>query len=144
MENDQAKIIPGPGQVPNVTSDAQRVFQVLKTGGVAIVPTEVGYGLMASSAEAIEKAFAAKKRRPGHAQGLIGSYDLHRELHVLDEQRFEMTRVLIQELDMSLGIVAPYRADHPVLQTFTPQTLSNTSKVICDYGSLCLTDQGLR
>ncbi|KAF5014789.1 hypothetical protein F66182_14103, partial [Fusarium sp. NRRL 66182] len=62
------KIIPVPGDLPNVHADAQRVFQVLQSGGVVILPTEVGYGLMATSAEAIDRAFAAKRRRPGHAQ----------------------------------------------------------------------------
>lgn len=83
---------------------------------------------MASSAEAIEKAFAAKQRRPGHAQGIVGSYELHRELHILDERRFEMTRVLTQDLDMGFGIVAPYKSDHPILQTLSPQTLGNITK----------------
>ncbi|OJJ35902.1 hypothetical protein ASPWEDRAFT_41136 [Aspergillus wentii DTO 134E9] len=83
---------------------------------------------MASSAEAVGKAFAAKRRRPGHTQGLIGSYELHHDLHILDDRRFEMTRVLTQDLDMGLGIVAPYKPDHPVLQTFSPQTLANVSK----------------
>ena len=95
------KIIPVPGDLPNVRADAQRVFQVLESGGVVILPTEVGYGLMATSAEAIDRAFTAKRRRPGHAQGLYGTHELHQELHILDNRRFEMTRVLVEDLDMS-------------------------------------------
>lgn len=124
----KARIIPAPGALPNVKSDAIEVVRVLLSGGIAIVPTEVGYSLMASSSDAIERAFAAKRRRPGHTLGLIGSYDLHRELHDLHEERFEMTRVLTQELDISLGIVAPYRADHPILTRLTPTTLANTTR----------------
>ncbi|RAL02826.1 L-threonylcarbamoyladenylate synthase [Aspergillus ibericus CBS 121593] len=128
MSSFEAKIIPLPGHLPNTTSDAQRVFQVLQAGGIVIGPTEVGYGLLASSVEAIEKAFAAKQRRPGHVQGLIGSYELHHELHVLEPDRFEMTRVLTEDFDMGLGIVAPYDPDHPILAKFTPHTLSNAVK----------------
>ena len=124
----QSKTIPSPGNHPDVKSDARRVFEILRAGGVALVPTEVGYGLMASSTEAIQKAFAAKKRRPGHAQGVIGSCKLHRELHVLSDEKLEMIRVLHEDLDMSFGVVAPFRSEHPILQQFTPATLANTTK----------------
>ncbi|KUL82090.1 hypothetical protein ZTR_09757 [Talaromyces verruculosus] len=122
------KIIPVPGDLPNVHADAQRVFQVLQSGGVVILPTEVGYRLMATSAEAIDRAFAAKRRRPGHAQGLYGTHELHRELHVLDDRRFEMTRVLVEDLDMSFMAVAPCRNDHHLLRALSPQTLSKVTK----------------
>ncbi|KAF7550233.1 hypothetical protein G7Z17_g5841 [Cylindrodendrum hubeiense] len=124
----QSKVIPTLGSHPNVQSDALSIFNVLQAGGVALVPTEVGYALLASSAEAIQKAFAAKRRRPGHAQGVIGTYQLHRALHLLHDEKLEMIRTLHQDLDMSFGIVAPFRADHPVLQQLTPATLANTIK----------------
>lgn len=124
----QSKIIPTPGSHPDAKADALRVFEVLRSGGVALVPTEVGYGLMASSTEAIQKAFAAKKRRPGHAQGIMGTYQLHRQLHILPDEKLEMIRTLHQDLDMSFGIVAPFRSDHPILQQLTPATLANTTK----------------
>ena len=124
----QSKIIPKPGTYPDAKADARRVFEILQSGGVALVPTEVGYGLMASSTEAIHKAFAAKKRRPGHAQGVIGSWKLLQELHNLPDEKLEMIRVLHQDLDMSFGVVAPYRSDHPILQQLTPATMANTTK----------------
>jgi tRNA A37 threonylcarbamoyladenosine synthetase subunit TsaC/SUA5/YrdC len=124
----QTRIIPGPGELPNTKRDALAVFQTLQAGGIAIMPTEVGYGLMASSTEAIVRAFAAKKRKPGHPQGLIGSYELHRELHILSDEKFEMTRVLTEDLDMGIGIMAPYKADHPLLQKLTPETLASATK----------------
>ncbi|OKL57551.1 hypothetical protein UA08_07136 [Talaromyces atroroseus] len=125
----QTRIIPSPGEVPNTKRDALAVFETLKAGGVAIVPSEVGYGLMASSAEAIDRAFAAKKRKPGHAQGLIGSFELHRDLHIMSDEKFEMTRVLTDDMDMGIGIVAPYKADHPLIQNaVTLETLEKTTK----------------
>ncbi|CAG7935899.1 unnamed protein product [Penicillium olsonii] len=128
MSTFKDKTIPVPGNLPNVCADAERVYQVLESGGVVILPTEVGYGLMATSAEAIDRAFAAKRRRPGHAQGIYGTHELHRELHVLDERRFEMTRVLVEDLDMSFMAVAPSRDDHHLLQALSPQTRSKITK----------------
>jgi len=52
----------------NITADAQRVFEVLKSGGVAIVPGNVGYGILACSGTALEKVFKAKKRAPYNAR----------------------------------------------------------------------------
>ncbi|KAB8258530.1 hypothetical protein BDV32DRAFT_151347 [Aspergillus pseudonomiae] len=124
----QEKLIPTPGTPPNAHKDALGVFQALQEGGIAIVPTEVGYGLIASSSEAITRAFHAKKRRPGHTQGIIGNYDVHRALHTLPAERFEMTKTLTHDLDMSLGVIAPYRPDHLLLQGMSAETLEKTTK----------------
>ncbi|KAJ9143312.1 DHBP synthase RibB-like alpha/beta domain [Pleurostoma richardsiae] len=124
----QSKIIPAPGSYPDAKSDALRVFEVLQAGGVALVPTEVGYGLVASSSEAIQKAFAAKRRRPGHALGVMGTHQLHLALHILPDEKLAMIRALHQDLDMSFGVVAPFRADHPRLQQLSPATLANATK----------------
>ncbi|KAE8373947.1 hypothetical protein BDV26DRAFT_300661 [Aspergillus bertholletiae] len=122
------KLIPIPGTPPNVHNDARRVFQTLEKGGIAIVPTEVGYGLIASSSEAITRAFHAKKRRPGHTQGIIGNYDIHKALHILPAERLDMTKALTHDLDMSIGIVAPYRPDHPLLHSLSAETLEKATK----------------
>ncbi|OJJ42467.1 hypothetical protein ASPZODRAFT_29196 [Penicilliopsis zonata CBS 506.65] len=123
-----SKIIPSPGSHPDVKADARRVFDVLRAGGIALVPTEVGYGLMASSSEAVERAFAAKRRRPGHAQGIIGTHALQRALHVLPADKQEMIRTLHEEMDLSFAVVAPYDADHPRLQQLSAATLANTTQ----------------
>ncbi|OGM40514.1 hypothetical protein ABOM_010638 [Aspergillus bombycis] len=124
----RGKLIPTLSTPPNVHKDALRVFQIPQEGGIAIVPTEVGYGLIASSSEAITRAFHAKKRRPGHTQGIIGNYDVHKSLHILPAEKFDMTKTLTHDLDMSLGVIAPYRSDHPLLQGMSAETLEKTTK----------------
>lgn len=122
------RIVPKPGEVPNVENDALQVFQVLKAGGVAIIPTEVGYGIVSSSAEGIERAFAAKRRKPGHTLGVLGTYTTHRQLHILPEERFTISRVITQELNSVLAVVAPYHKDHPRLQRLSAQTLQRVTR----------------
>lgn len=122
------KTIPAPGSCPNVKADAQRIFDTLKAGGLIVMPTEVGYGLISSSTEAIQRSFAAKKRAPSHTQGILGTYELHRKLHILPESTHDMIRVLHKDMDMSFGVVAPFRSDHPVLQHLSPATLANVTK----------------
>lgn len=122
------KTIPAPGTPPNVKADAQRIFDVLKGGGLALIPTEVGYGLISSSKEALERSFAAKKRSLSHTQGIIGTIDLHKKLHILPEETHEIIRVLHQDLDLSFGVVAPFRKDAPELQHLSAATLANVTK----------------
>jgi tRNA A37 threonylcarbamoyladenosine synthetase subunit TsaC/SUA5/YrdC len=47
---------------PNIEADAQRVFEILKSGGVAICPADVGYAIMTCNPKALEKVFTTKKR----------------------------------------------------------------------------------
>jgi tRNA A37 threonylcarbamoyladenosine synthetase subunit TsaC/SUA5/YrdC len=42
--------------------DAARVYAVLRSGGLALVPTDVGYGLLAMEAEAVERIYVLKGR----------------------------------------------------------------------------------
>ena len=42
--------------------DAQRIYDILRRGGLALVPTDVGYGLLAMESEAVERIYALKGR----------------------------------------------------------------------------------
>lgn len=122
--------IPEAGRVPNVQQDAQLAYQTLKAGGVIIAPTEVGYALMTATPGGIHKIFAAKGRRAEHNIGVIGTYRQHREIHVLPESKFELTRVLTEDLGMIIGIIAKYDATnlHPRLAALDPSTLAQVTK----------------
>lgn len=122
------RIIPEPGKFPNATLDAHEVYKLLQSGGVAIIPTEVGYGIVASSAEGIERAFAAKQRKAGHTVGVLGTWNTHRQLHILPDERFEISRVITEEFNMVLAVVAPYRKDHERLQNLDPVTKERVIK----------------
>ena len=102
--------------IPCSTADTQRIFNTLKSGGIALCPTDLGYALM-SDAYRIGKIFvtkncAAEKRHP-----MMGSYMLHKELHVLSPERADMVRLLAQDLKLPLAVVAKYRPEHRVIQT---------------------------
>ncbi|KAI1419994.1 hypothetical protein F5Y12DRAFT_166740 [Xylaria sp. FL1777] len=126
--NKTPRVIPGPGEVPDVERDARVAFEVLKAGGVIIAPIDTGYGLMAVSAEGIERAFVAKQRKPGHSVGVIGTYRTHQELHILPPEKFEITRVITQVMSYMIGIIAPYKKDHPRIKALSPETLERATK----------------
>lgn len=124
------QIIPSPGLAPNVPHDAKKTYEVLKSGGAAIVPTDVGYALLTTTQVGVQRIFAAKSRREGHNIGIIGTYKQHRQIHVLPEAKFEMTRVLTEDMSMIIGIIAKYDAEnlHPRLAALDPITLSQVTK----------------
>ncbi|KAI0527761.1 DHBP synthase RibB-like alpha/beta domain-containing protein [Xylaria bambusicola] len=128
MASKTPRVIPAPGKVPDVQRDAREAFEVLKAGGVIIAPIDTGYGLMACSAEGIERAFAAKQRKFGHTVGVIGTYETHEQLHILPPEKFEITRVITQGMSSMLGVIAHYRKDHPRLAAWTPETLALTTR----------------
>ena len=112
---------------PNIKEDAQRVFEVIKAGGLAVIPGTVGYTMVAASSKALEKMFQAKRRsaRKRHAMG--GNYDLHHEVHIMEPLHAEIVRSLVQDFDLPLGIIAKYRKDHPVVRNIDSATLEATT-----------------
>lgn len=102
----QPHIIPLPGELPDVKRDAAKAFAVLQAGGVVITPTDVGYGMMTTSVEGIERAFAAKNRRAGHSLGVIGTYALHIKLHDLSPKKYTITRTFSEEMGVTIAVVA--------------------------------------
>ncbi|WVO15604.1 hypothetical protein L204_103264 [Cryptococcus depauperatus] len=124
------QFIPAPGKVPDVSHDALQAFKTLKAGGVIIAPTDVGYALMTSTQAGVQRIFAAKGRQQGHNIGIIGTYRQHREIHLLPESKFEMTRVLTQDMPMIIGIIAKFDSKdlHPRLAALDKATLSQITK----------------
>lgn len=116
-----------PPQMIDPKLDAQRVFEVLKNGGIAIIPATVGYGIVAIDPDALDRIFATKQRQAHKKHAMIGSYALHGDLHVLPEREARMVRLLTVDLDLPLGVVAPFRPDHPIIQKIPARTLSQSS-----------------
>jgi tRNA A37 threonylcarbamoyladenosine synthetase subunit TsaC/SUA5/YrdC len=111
---------------PNPKADAQAAFQVLKRGGIAILPMDVGYGIAAIDPDALKRIVNAKQRQSHKRNGMIGSYSLHQEIHVLPPQQAGMVKLLTVDLNIPLGVVAPYRADHPIIRKLPPDVLAQS------------------
>lgn len=126
---------------PNPMADARKVFEILKHGGIAIIPMNVGYGIVAIEAHALRRIFNAKKRKPHKRHAMVGSYSLHREIHSLPPREANIVKLLTVELDLPLGVVAPYRSDHSIIQRMSPDALEesisdNTLAILVNAGKL--------
>ncbi|GKZ34939.1 hypothetical protein AbraIFM66950_005336 [Aspergillus brasiliensis] len=122
--------IPEPGTAPNVPHDAKETYKTLKRGGVVIIPTNVGYALLTSMQAGIQRIFSAKVRRVGHNIGIIWIYKQHREIHVLSEAKFEMARVLTEDMAMIVRIIAKHNTENLYLYLviLDPAILSQVTK----------------
>jgi tRNA A37 threonylcarbamoyladenosine synthetase subunit TsaC/SUA5/YrdC len=125
---------------PDVKADAQRALDVVRSGGVAIIPGDVGYGCVAASPEALVKIFKAKGRAANKRHGLNGDWQLHRELHILDQPALDMIDTITLDYDLPLGVIAPFRSDHPMIQkldrdTLDASTVDNTLNVVVNVGT---------
>ncbi|PLN79957.1 DHBP synthase RibB-like alpha/beta domain-containing protein [Aspergillus taichungensis] len=125
----------------NISRDAQRVFDVLRNGGLAIIPANVGYGLVACDAEALDRLVTVKRRKPHKKHAMIGSYVLQEAIHVLPPERQAMVRLLTVDLDLPLGVVAPFRSEQPLvcklgIATLSQSTVEETLSMLVNGGRL--------
>ena len=111
----------------DIEADAKRVFDVLVKGGLAIIPVDVGYAIIAIQTDALERAFQTKQRKPHKRHAMIGSYALHREIHVLPPRETQMCKLLVHDLNLPLGVVAPFKENHPIILKLGSETLARSS-----------------
>jgi tRNA A37 threonylcarbamoyladenosine synthetase subunit TsaC/SUA5/YrdC len=125
----------------DVERDARRVFDVVRGGGVALIPLDVAYALVAATPQAVRRIYAAKGRDLSKPMGLVGGLPAHAALHVLDERRRAMVHAIVVEHDLPLSVVARYRPDHAYVQRLDPFvlrqcTLEGTLNLLLNAGSL--------
>lgn len=112
----------------DIATDARRVFEAVRGGGIAIIHVDVGYAVLAHTADAVRRVYAAKRRSFDKPTGLLGNHALHEALHILGEREREMVRRITQDHDLPLAVIAPYRKDHPLLATLDPFVRKNAVK----------------
>ncbi len=113
---------------PDIAADAQRAFDVLWSGGTAILPMDVGYSLIGGSADALSAIFRTKGRAPSKLNAMLGDMTLHREIHRLDTRGREIAEAITLDYDLPLGAIAPADLDHPILRKMAPGALARSSK----------------
>src|SRR6202012_2338761 len=97
--------------------DADRAFGVLRGGGIAILPNDVGYSIIGGSSQALRRIFETKRRIPTKLNAMLGHLPMHREVHVLDARQRDIVDALVIDNDLPIGLIAPARMDHPILRS---------------------------
>jgi tRNA A37 threonylcarbamoyladenosine synthetase subunit TsaC/SUA5/YrdC len=110
------------------TADARRAFDIMQQGGIGILPNDIGYSLIAAHAPALRKIFDTKRRAPAKLNAMLGNDALHRELHVVSERGRSIVEAITHDYNLPLGLIAPCRADHPLLRKLDPDTYERSTK----------------
>ncbi len=112
-----------------LTADVGRLFQVLDDGGIGIVPLDVAYAVNATKADAIKRIFAAKNRSYEKPSGMFANTTMCREIHVMEDWKYDLVDTLIREEGFPFSVVAPFRADHAFFANVEPFVIQNSTKV---------------
>jgi tRNA A37 threonylcarbamoyladenosine synthetase subunit TsaC/SUA5/YrdC len=114
-------------QVFDIEVDARRAMDAMLAGGIAIVPTDVGYVILGATAGAVERIVDVKRRAPAKLNAMIGCRELHMALHELDEGARKAIETITEGYDLPVGAVAPARLDHPMLSGLEPEILARST-----------------
>lgn len=109
-------------------ADAARAMEAVLDGGIAIIPTTVGYVIVGTTTEAIGRIIKVKQRGPAKLNAMIGNKSLHAALHVLDARSRRAVRMITEGYDLPMGTVGPADLSHPMLKSLEPEVLERTSK----------------
>ncbi len=124
----------------NIKEDAKRAFQVLKNGGVGILPMDVGYSLIGGSATSLTEIFKTKKRKQSKLNAMLGNMDLHNELHVVSSKSKEIIDAICIDYNLPLGLIAPCNPEHSFFnsvgkEVYDRSTLNNTLLMLLNAGN---------
>lgn len=111
-----------------IESEARRVFECVRNGGVAILALDVAYAIGSNSRESVERVLKAKERPASKTNGSPGTLALSGEVHVLEQRHRDMIRAVTQDHNLPLTVCAPYRADHPYMRAFDPWVLEKSTR----------------
>ena len=107
--------------------DAQRVSEVLKQGGISVIPSHVGYVIVACDPEAIWKIFEVKKRKPEKLNAMCGCREMHLALHDLPDDRRAIVSAITEDYDLPIGAAAKAHLGHPALANLREDILDQTT-----------------
>ncbi len=112
----------------DIAADARDAFAVLRGGGIAILPMDVGYSLIGGSEAALRTIFDTKQRAASKLNAMLGDDAIHQEVHVLDQRGRDIVQAITVDADLPLGVIAPCRLDHPLLAAMTPVALAGSTR----------------
>ena len=123
-----ARLTSDPVAPDQLLTDVARLFEALAAGGVGIVPLDVAYAVVATTPAGIRRIFEAKQRSYEKPSGMFGNWRLSQAIHRMDDRKHEMVRELVEQEKIPFSVVAPFRADHPLLAGVDPFVMKNSSK----------------
>src|ERR1700683_343398 len=111
----ETRLTSDPVPPEKLRADTDALFAALDAGGIGIVPLDVAYAVVATTAEGVRRIFEVKRRSHDKPSGMFGNWQLSREIHHMDDRRHEIVRVMIEEERLPFSVVAAFRREHEVV-----------------------------
>ena len=110
---------------PSLT-DAERAYQVLRSGGIVLLPTDVGYGLVACSDHAIARIYELKGRPQAKPCVTVANTAILDDVAVLADERL---RVWIHQVARRtpIAVINRVRPDSELLASMSPFALGQAT-----------------
>ena len=84
----------------DIAGDARRTIDVIKNGGIAIVPNDTGYACCGSSMDPLKKIYDTKRRGSHKRNAMAADLETQRELHTLPPRAQQMVEALVVDHDL--------------------------------------------
>lgn len=111
----------------DLAGDARRIIDVVKNGGIALVPQHTGYAMCGASMQPLKKIFDTKQRGGHKRNAMAADLQLQRDLMTLGKREQEMVEAIVVDYDLPLGVIGPFRPDHPLLAKLGDEALKASS-----------------
>jgi tRNA A37 threonylcarbamoyladenosine synthetase subunit TsaC/SUA5/YrdC len=112
----------------DVAGDARRAFDVLRRGGIAIVPHSIGYAALGGSGPALRRIFEAKRRGAAKRNAMVANLAIQNDVHRCSPRGRDIVHAIVEDYDLPLGCIAPCRLDHPMLAKLGGETLAASTQ----------------
>jgi len=111
----------------DIAGDAQRAFSVLRAGGIAIVPNDIGYSILGGSAASLGLIFRTKGRQATKRNAQVANAAWQRDLHVCSPRGREIIEAITVDYGLPMGCIAPFNPAHPAITACDPQIIDDSS-----------------
>ena len=108
--------------------DAERAFEVLADGGIALAPMDIGYSLLGGSREALDTIFTTKGRAATKLNAMVGDNTLANELFDLTPNGRDVLTTITEHYGLPLGAIGPIHTDHPFIEGMDATTRAASTK----------------
>jgi tRNA A37 threonylcarbamoyladenosine synthetase subunit TsaC/SUA5/YrdC len=113
-----------------VRLDARKAFQIMISGGVAVLPLSVSYAIFANTAHGVERIYKLKNRPQTKPNGVIGNWDIFSDVFQTESRDRDLVRCLTLDNDLPLSVVAPFNPHHDWLRTVEFGALRRSTKAL--------------
>ena len=115
-------------QFQQADAPARHVFDVIRSGGIAIFPVYAGYGVFGATDRALDRIYAAKQRASYKLFTLVGDRELHRRAHRITVGDAAFVDHVIDRLDLPLGVVAEIHLEDPLIARISPGAMARSAR----------------